>query len=166
MTVIFENESDTDFGLPLKTLAEEVVAEALDYIGCPYEAQVNVLLTDDEEVHRLNLEYRQIDRSTNVLSFPMLEYELPGNFDFLEEAEESECFDPDTGELVLGDIVLSAGKIQEQADAFGHGIKREYAFLIAHSMLHLMGFDHMTPEEASEMERLQEAVLERLQISR
>ena len=84
----------------------------------------------------------------------------------LEEDVFQDCFEPDSGELMLGDIVISADKVLEQAGEYGHSVKREYAFLITHSMLHLMGYDHMTEEEAKEMERLQEEILALLHISR
>lgn len=165
MTVIFENESGRTFGLPLESLAGEVLETAMDYMECPYETQVSLLLTGDAEIHRLNLLHRKIDRPTDVLSFPAVEYETPGSFDFLEE-EGMDAFDPDTGELLLGDIVLSADRIQEQAKAYGHSVKREYAFLIAHSLLHLIGYDHETPEEAEEMETLQKEILRQMGIGR
>lgn len=165
MTIDFENESGQDLGLELYDIAEKVISCALDYMECPYEAQVSLLITDDETIHRMNREHRQIDRPTDVLSFPMVEYEQPGDFDILEEAG-ADCFEPESGELMLGDIVISADRVLEQAAEYGHSVKREYAFLIAHSMLHLMGYDHMTPEEAEEMERLQEEILGQLKISR
>lgn len=165
MTIDFENESSLDLGLDLYGVAQDVVSCALDYMDCPYEAQVSILITDDDEIHRINLEQRQIDRPTDVLSFPMVNYETPGDFSFLEEYSE-DCFDPDSGELLLGDIVISADKVAAQAEEYGHSRRREYAFLIAHSMLHLMGYDHMTPEDAAEMERLQEEILQQLGISR
>ena len=143
-----------------------VISASLDYMNCPYEAQVNLLITNNEEIHQINLEQRQIDRPTDVLSFPMVEYETPGDFEILEEDEFMDCFEPDSGELMLGDIVISADKVLEQAEEYGHSVKREYAFLITHSMLHLMGYDHMTEEEAKEMERLQEEILNLLHISR
>ena len=165
MTIDFENESSLDLVLDLYGVAQDVVSFALDYMDCPYEAQVSILITDDDEIHRINLEQRQIDRPTDVLSFPMVNYETPGDFSFLEEDSE-DCFDPDSGELLLGDIVISADKVAAQAEEYGHSRRREYAFLIAHSMLHLMGYDHMTPEDAAEMERLQEEILQQLGISR
>lgn len=165
MTIDFENESKADLGLDLYGIAQDVVSCALDYMECPYEAQVSLLITDNGEIHRINLEQRGIDRPTDVLSFPMVEYETPGDFEFLEEGGE-DCFEPDSGELMLGDIVISADKVVEQAREYGHSTKREYAFLIAHSMLHLMGYDHMTEEEAAVMERLQEEILQQLNISR
>ena len=165
MTIDFENESSLDLGLDLYGVAQDVVYCALDFMDCPYEALVSILITDDDEIHRINLEQRQIDRPTDVLSFPMVNYETPGDFSFLEEDSE-DCFDPDSGELLLGDIVISADKVAAQAEEYGHSRRREYAFLIAHSMLHLMGYDHMTPEDAAEMERLQEEILQQLGISR
>ena len=166
MTIDFENESNIDLGLDCYAIAEEVISASLDYMNCPYEAQVNLLITNNGEIHQFNLEQRQIDRPTDVLSFPMVEYDTPGDFDILEEDEFLDCFEPDSGELMLGDIVISADKVLEQAEEYGHSVKREYAFLITHSMLHLMGYDHMTEEEAKEMERLQKEILDLLHISR
>ena len=166
MTINFENESSVDLALPLQEIAEEVINSALDYIGCPYEAEVNLLITDNEQIHEMNQNFRQIDRATDVLSFPMIEYEDAGNFDFLETDGREDCFHPETGELLLGDIVISAEKVVEQANEYGHSTKREYAFLIAHSMLHLMGFDHMNTQEAADMEQKQREILENLHITR
>lgn len=165
MTLDFENESTLELGIDLYETALDVISYTLDYMDCPYEAQVNLLVTGNAEIHEMNLEHRGIDRPTDVLSFPMADFETPGDFSFLEE-DGSDCFEPDSGELMLGDIVISADKVVEQAQEYGHGVKREYAFLITHSMLHLMGYDHMTEEEAKEMERLQEEILEGLHITR
>ena len=165
MTVDFENEYGQDLGLDLKEIAETVIFCSLDYMNCPYEAQVNVLITNNDEIHQMNLMHREIDRPTDVLSFPMVSYEHPGDFSVLEECG-MDCFEPDTGELLLGDIVISADKVLEQAKEYGHSTKREYAFLLTHSMLHLMGYDHVTEEEAREMERLQEEILTQLDIRR
>lgn len=165
MTIEFENESSVDLKLDLYGIAQDVVACALDYLDCPYEAQVSILITGNEEIHEINLEQRGIDRPTDVLSFPMTEYETPGDFEFLEE-DGADCFDPDSGELLLGDIVISADKVLAQAEEYGHSVKREYAFLLAHSILHLVGYDHMEEEEAKQMEALQEEILQLLKISR
>ena len=166
MTVNFENEYGTPFPFSEESVAADVISEALEQEGCPYEAEVNLLITDDKRIHEMNREYRGIDRPTDVLSFPSLTYERAGNFDFLEREEELYNFHPDTGELMLGDIVISGDKVREQAKSYGHAEKREYAFLIAHSMLHLMGYDHMTQEEAEAMEQKQEEILKKLGISR
>ncbi len=165
MTVDFENECGSDLGIDLYETAKQVISCSLDYMECPYEAQVSLLITDNEEIRKMNLEHRKIDRPTDVLSFPMVTYDTPGDFGILEEDGE-DCFEPDSGELLLGDIVISADKVLEQAEEYGHSIKREYAFLITHSMLHLMGYDHMTEEDAGEMERLQEEILTKMNILR
>jgi len=126
---------------------------------------VNLTLTDNEGIHEINRMYRQIDAPTDVLSFPMLSYEQAGDFSTLEEDYEDN-FNPDTGEIMLGDIVISVDRVREQAAAYGHSERREFAFLIVHSMLHLFGYDHMTPEDAAVMEPKQRQILEEMNISR
>ena len=164
MTLYFEEEGGIKLPLECETLAKKVVEEALDYVNCPYEAQVNLLLTENEQIHEMNREFRGIDRATDVLSFPMIDYPEPGTFDVLEE--EADYFDPESGELTLGDIVISKEKVLSQAEEYGHSPKREYAFLIAHSVLHLTGYDHMEEEERQVMEQKQREIMERLDILR
>ena len=164
MTLYFEDEGELKLDLPCEELARTVIEEALDYEECPYEAEVNLLLTTNEEIQKMNAEFREIDRATDVLSFPMVDYEEPGEFEFLEEADE--YFHPETGELMLGDIVISKEKVLSQSEEYGHSPRREYAFLIAHSMLHLMGYDHMEEEERLCMEAKQRDILDRLNILR
>lgn len=166
MTISIEDEIQIRIpGTDLEELARKIVEAALDYEGCPYEAELSLLLTGNTEIRRINREYRNIDRATDVLSFPMLEYDSPSDFS-CAEAEVQGCFNPETGELLLGDIIISMEKVREQAKKYGHSEKREFAFLIAHSMLHLFGYDHMRPEEAKEMENRQEAILHSLNILR
>lgn len=164
MTLFFEEEGELKLDLPCKELAEKVINAALDYADCPYETEVNLLLTMNNEIQEMNCNFREIDRPTDVLSFPMIDYEEAGNFDFLEEVMDA--FHPESGELMLGDIVISKEKVISQAEEYGHSIEREYAFLIAHSMLHLFGYDHMEDDERLEMEQKQKEILEILQIVR
>lgn len=164
MTLNFEEEGELTLPIPCEEIAGEVTEAALDYVGCPYEAEINLLLTTDAEIHRMNLEFRGIDRPTDVLSFPMVDYEEPGEFDFLEDMDD--CFHPETGELLLGDIVISKEKVISQAKEYGHSIKREFAFLIVHSMLHLTGYDHIEEEDRVVMEAKQKEILAKLQIPR
>lgn len=164
MTLNFEEEGEIMLPLECETLAKEVIEASLDYVKCPYEAEVNLLLTMNEEIHQMNKEFRGIDRATDVLSFPMVDYEVAGEFDFLEERDD--CFHPETGELLLGDIVISKEKVLAQASEYGHSVKREYAFLIAHSMLHLSGYDHMEEAERIQMEHMQREILNKLSILR
>ena len=165
MTFFVENETDVTFDFDVEKIVEAVAMEILDSEQCPYESQVNVLLTDNEGIHEFNKEYRQIDRETDVLSFPNVDYAEPGDFD-IDEDMEADYFDPDTGELILGDIIISVEKVAEQAENYGHSQKREFAFLVAHSMLHLLGYDHMTEDEAKQMEAKQHQVLNTLNITR
>ena len=165
MTICLEQEYKLDLGINYKELAETVIEAALEHEACPYESEINIILTDNEGIHRINKECRKIDRPTDVLSFPMAEYRVPGSFDHLEE-EQPECFHPESGELLLGDIIISLDKVKEQAKQYGHSAKREYAFLLAHSMLHLMGYDHMVEEEEKVMFQKQEEILAGLNITR
>ncbi|MCI8586951.1 MAG: rRNA maturation RNase YbeY [Lachnospiraceae bacterium] len=164
MTLNVEKEYDLELGIDYEETALAVAEQVLEEEGCPYEAEVSLLLTSNEEIHGLNLQYRGIDRPTDVLSFPQTDYEAPA--DFPQAEEEADAFNPDTGELFLGDIIISLDKVKEQAESYGHGVKREFAFLVAHSMLHLLGYDHMTEEEAADMEARQSAVLRHLGMER
>lgn len=164
MRIYFEEEGELTLPLEYVELADKVAEAVLDAEGCPYESQIELLLTMNEEIHAINKEFRGIDRPTDVLSFPMVDFEEPANYEFLEENDS--YFDPETGELMLGNIVISKEKVVEQADEFGHSLLREYAFLIAHSMLHLLGYDHMEDDERIVMEEKQRNVLDTLGICR
>ena len=159
MTISIEYEAEKKLDLPYETIIRDVVEASLDYEKCPYEAEVNVILTDNEAIREINREHRCIDAPTDVLSFPMVDYKVPSDFDHVEEAVE-DYFNPETGELMLGDIVISVEKVEEQAEKYGHSQTRELAFLVAHSMLHLCGYDHMEEEERLEMEERQRAILD------
>lgn len=168
MTLDIQYETEITISVDYEPLIIKVVNAALDYVQCPYEVELNVTLTDNAEIHKINQEFRGIDRPTDVLSFPMLDYETPGDFTWLEDNEENlaDCFDPETGELLLGDIVISVEKVIAQASEYGHSVERELGFLVAHSMLHLFGYDHMEEEERIIMERKQEEILQLVQLSR
>ena len=165
MTVFVENEVQAEFPFDPSEVVSRVAEAVLDAEACPYETEINVLITDDEGIRVYNREYREIDRATDVLSFPNVPFETPADFSAAEESE-ADCFQPDSGELILGDIILSCDKARQQAQEYGHSQKREFAFLVAHSMLHLCGYDHMEPGEAAVMEEKQERILEGLGITR
>ncbi len=165
MTINIEYETEKKLDIPYEEIIHKVVNEALDYVDCPYEAEVNIMLTDNEDIHQINLETREIDRPTDVLSFPMTQYEVPADFEELEETS-FDSFNPETGELLLGDIVISVDKVKEQAESYGHSRERELGFLVAHSMLHLVGYDHMVDDERVVMEQKQEEILKRCHITR
>ena len=165
MTFCVENETNQELPFDVEEIVNKVIEKALEQEKCPYEASVAVLLTDNEGIHAMNKEYRNIDRPTDVLSFPNVDYEEPADFSGIEDAIE-DYFDPETGELCLGDIVISIDKVYEQAKEYGHAPLREFAFLVAHSILHLLGYDHMEAEEAKVMETKQEEILTSLGITR
>ena len=165
MTLYAENETNVTFSFSVEETAKMVIEAVLEEEGCPYEATVNLLLTDNDGIREYNRQYREIDRETDVLSFPNLDFDEPGNFDHAEE-HEADCFDPDSGELILGDVIVSVDKVIEQAENYGHGQKREFAFLVCHSLLHLCGYDHMEDEERLIMEEKQEKILQGLGITR
>ena len=146
MSSYVENETGTDFGLAIEEIMDRVMEAVLEEEGCPYEAQVNLLITDDEGIREFNRRLREVDLPTDVLSFPMILFEKEADFSVVEEDE--------------------ADKVMEQAKKYGHSPKRELAFLIAHSMFHLCGYDHMTEKEAQIMEQKQEKLLTRLGITR
>lgn len=166
MTIYFENESGTDFSPEFdpESLSHEILDAFLEYVECPYETEVSLLLVSDEKIREINKEMRNIDHATDVLSFPMNDYPLAGDFSNLERAPDA--FHPETGELLLGDIVISAEHIKKQAEAFGHSQKREFAFLITHSLLHLIGYDHMEEAERNTMEEKQRDFLSSIGIGR
>lgn len=166
MTLITEIETNISLGIDPEKEAKSIIEFALDELECPYETEINLILTDNPGIHELNREYRGIDRPTDVLSFPLVDYETPGVFpDGIEDRAE-DYFNLDTGELMLGDIIISAEKVLEQAEEYGHSVKREFTFLIVHSILHLFGYDHMEDEERKVMEELQEKILDKAGITR
>ncbi len=165
MTSYVDNEIGAELGFDIKEVLDTVTEKILSLEGCPYEVQVNLLVTDDQGIWELNREYRQVDAPTDVLSFPALVFQREADFSVAEE-NRADYFDPDSGELVLGDIIISADKVKEQAGKYGHSVKREFAFLIAHSVLHLCGYDHMEENAAQVMEHKQEKALSLLGITR
>lgn len=165
--MIFYVDMDAAYEFPFlpEEVGRQTAEKILEMESCPYETAVSLLITDDAGIHDLNRKFRGVDKPTDVLSFPNLDYETPGDFSKAEELS-ADCFEPDTGVLNLGDIVISGERVFAQAREYGHGVKREFAFLTAHSMLHLCGYDHMESEEAAVMERKQEQALNALHITR
>ena len=139
-------------------LVETVVEEALKKEAPDGHYEVSVVYVDNEEIRLLNKQYRQIDSSTDVLSFPMLDFEIPG--EICEEVHEWD----DT--IALGDIVLSLEQAAIQAQEYGHSLKREVAYLTVHSVLHLLGYDHMEEDERHIMREKEEALLGAMNITR
>lgn len=164
MTICYNEEVSPGFSFSPREVGERVIRQALQTEDFPYEAEVGLTITDDETIHRLNREFRSVDRSTDVLSFPLIDYPAAG--DFSEITDESDCFSPESGEAMLGDIVISADHVKSQAAEYGHSELREFAFLVCHSMLHLMGFDHIEEKDRVLMEAEQKKIMDLLNIQR
>lgn len=164
MTIQIDYETDRQLDIDYTALANKVAQQILDSENCPYEASVNLVITDNEEIKRVNAEFRSIKAPTDVLSFPMIPFETPADYSVVEDQDE--YFDLDTDELLLGDVMISVDRVFSQAEEYGHSTEREFSFLFAHSMLHLLGYDHMEPEEAAVMEAKQAQALKALGINR
>lgn len=165
MTSYVENETEVGMPFDMKVILDQIMDMVMEMEGCPYETTVSLLLTDNAGIREYNKNYRNLDQETDVLSFPNILFDKAGDFTGVE-ADEADYFDPDSGELILGDIILSVDRILSQAQEYGHSVLREFAFLTAHSMFHLCGYDHMEEQEAVVMEQKQEDVLSRLGIIR
>lgn len=144
----------------LRDLVRLAVSTSLDYMEFPKKSEISVMFVDNEEIRELNKLHRGIDRATDVLSFPMFEYDEDG-----EIIEDDLDFNPD-GEMILGDIVISLERADEQAREYGHSFEREVGFLTVHSMLHLFGFDHMNPDDEEEMFGYQREILDEMKLTR
>ena len=167
MLLFLDNETEYASDFDLTDTASKVIDYILSEEGCPFECEVNLTITDNEGIREINKEYRNMDSATDVLSFPVLEFDLPADFAPFEEAgEQLTDVNPDTGNVMLGDIMISKDRVISQAKEYGHSEKREFAFLVAHSVLHLLGYDHMTKEDAEVMEEKQGKYLDELGINR
>lgn len=141
-------------------LIRRTIRTALAAEGLTAPCEVDVLLTDDEGIHQINLDMRNVDRPTDVLSFP--EFDLKP-----EELPAAEDADPGTGLIPLGDMVLSMERVAAQAEEYGHSRQRELAYLVTHSVLHLLGYDHMDEGEMKQQMRgREEAIMALLGLER
>lgn len=149
--IYFTNEAEERVSRALKRLIKRAVLASLEYESFWQNAEVSVTFTDNARIRELNREHRGIDRDTDVLSFPLTEF---------EKSEEPPADEP---AVPLGDIVISLEKARAQAEEYGHSPEREVAFLCVHSMLHLLGYDHVNSEEEdAEMRRRQREILEKM----
>ncbi len=159
ITFQYDNEDMTPVEQNITDAIEKAINRVLLDCRVETECDIAVTFTDNEGIREINKNYRGIDSETDVLSFPMLEYEKPG-------AIFASADDFEDGKLVLGDIVISVPKALSQAQEYGHSTEREFAFLAAHSALHLLGYDHMTEEDEKVMFDKQEKALSAIGIVR
>ena len=164
MTIQIDYETEKKLDIDYTKHANCVAHKILETEQCPYEASVNLVITDNEEIKEVNAQFRNINAPTDVLSFPMIPFPSPADYSIIEDQDE--YFDLDTDELLLGDVMISVDRVYAQAEEYGHSTEREFSFLFAHSMLHLLGYDHMEPEEAAVMEKKQSEALAALGINR
>ena len=161
MTIEILNEQDKQaFTDEITSVIREAIGAAAKVGEFGENVEVSVMLTDNENIRELNREHRGIDRATDVLSFPLIE------FDEDRRAIEDTVDESENGEVMLGDIVISLERAAEQAEEYGHSLLREVGFLTVHSMLHLYGYDHMDEDEEREMFSLQEKILEEMGLKR
>ena len=157
--ILFDADVEVPEGLTGRM--EAVISTALEAEGVGLPCEINVLLTDDEGIHQVNLDMREVDRATDVLSFPMFELE-PG-----VPPEGEEYLDPATELCPLGDMCISLERAEAQAKEFGHSLEREVCYLTVHSVLHLLGYDHLDEGPMkTQMRTREEAILGKLGITR
>jgi len=138
---------------PLTNLLNQAINEAIRLSEGPEEAEVSLMLVDDQRIHALNLEYRGVDRPTDVLSFALQD----------EMEEEPEIDEEDD---MLGDIVISVERARDQAEEYGHSFEREIVYLAVHGTLHLLGFDHEEEQDKQEMRSKEEEIMAKLKLAR
>lgn len=156
LKIYFENDQTKhSIHYKLQMLIRRTILETLDYEGMENDVEVSVTFVDDEGIRTLNKKFRNMDKPTDVLSFPLLDYEGESEEPFFDEL----CHN-------LGDIVISLERAMAQANEFGHSFEREVAFLTAHSMLHLLGYDHeLSEEDDADMRKRQNDIMDRLGLS-
>lgn len=148
MTLLIDNRTQEPLLPAWEDAIRRAAEKSLQYEAFEEECEISVSIVDNAEIREINKQFRNIDRATDVLSFPMLTF-----------AEDEMAEVNENGEILLGDIIISLERAREQAEEYGHSLVREIAFLTAHSMLHLLGYDHMEPEEEAEMFRRQKEIL-------
>ena len=166
MHIYLEDESsfiDNEEGLFSRI--EQVINKSLDICDVPYEVEISLTIVSKEEIQSINKAHREMDKPTDVLSFPQIDPVSPGKIDW-ENLDTNYCMNFDTDEIILGDIILCSDIAKEQAIAFNNSLEREVCFLVPHSMLHLLGFDHISEPEEEEMINLQKHILNLLNIVR
>ena len=162
MSIYIEEEGGSSLPFDTEEIARTVVEAALEYEKCPYEAEVTILLTTDEEVRKLNCSSRGLDRPTDVLSFPMFQFQ-PGQL-----PEDWEPYiDPESQLVPLGDMAISLERAKAQAKEYGHSVNREVGYLTVHSVLHLLGYDHLDEGPMKrQMRSREEAILAEILLPR
>ena len=153
MNILFDNDTDFNFTEEQMNLFNTVIKESLIYENFTTNVEVSLTIVLNEEIQEINSKHRGIDRPTDVLSFPLIDFANGEEVDFSQT-------------VILGDIVISIEKAISQAEEYGHSLERELGFLTAHSMLHLLGYDHMEPDEEAVMFKKQKEILNNIGLQR
>ena len=158
-------ECEDDFLEDYAGIAEKVIEKAVEMHGGLSAYSVSLYIVDDETIRETNRDTRAMDRVTDVLSFPNLDLH-EGDLTVIADMDPADICDPETGDISLGEIMICKSRVYEQAEEYGHSPLREYAFLVTHSILHLLGYDHMEDDERAHMEDKQREILNELGITR
>ncbi|MBZ4663133.1 MAG: ybeY [Caloramator sp.] len=165
MIEIDNRQNKIDFTEEMKKLISKAVEGTIKYenFNKPYE--LSIIITDNNEIKEINKQFRGIDKETDVLSFPMLDFD-DGYYEDGEIEVDIEDINPESGAVVLGDMIISLEKAKEQSVEYGHSFERELAFLVVHSMLHLLGYDHEEEKDRIIMRQKEEDILNNIGLSR
>ena len=168
LNITYEKSLDKIFGFNVENITKRVLTEAMLIEKVPFDISINVSIVADKKIKNINKEERNIDKVTDVLSFPVVDLKKPATYNvfYKNKKLDIDYLDLDTNTVFMGDIVINKNRVLSQSKLYNHSIKREYAFLLTHSFLHLVGFDHMKKNDEEKMCIEQEKILTKLKISR
>ena len=168
INIDYDKKLDKVFAFNVENLTERILAEAMLIEKVPFDISINISIVADKKIKNINKEERNIDKVTDVLSFPVVDLKKPATYNsfYKNKKIDIDYLDLDTNTVFLGDIVINKNRVLSQSKLYNHSIKREYAFLLTHSFLHLVGFDHMKKIDEEKMCKEQEKILTKLKISR
>ena len=168
LNIDYDKKLDKAFGFNVENITKRVLTEAMLTEKVPFDISINVSIVADKKIKNINEQERNIDKVTDVLSFPVVDMKKPTTYNvfYKNKKLDIDYIDLDTNTVFMGDIVINKNRVLSQSKLYNHSIKREYAFLLTHSFLHLVGFDHMKKNDEEKMCKEQEKILTKLKISR
>ena len=168
LNITYDEKLDKVFGFNVENVTKKVLNKCNEVEKVPFDTSINVSIVNDSKIKKINKEERNIDKVTDVLSFPILDLKKTKDYKkfYKNKKLNIEFLDLDTNTVLLGDVVINKNKVLSQSKLYNHSIKREYAFLLTHSFLHLVGYDHMKKNDEEKMCKEQEKILNNLKINR
>lgn len=168
LNIDYDKKLDKVFGFNIENITKKVLCEAMMVEKVPFDISINVTLVADKKIRSINKLERNIDKVTDVLSFPIVDFKSEAKYDvfYKNKKIDIDYIDLDTNTVFIGDIVINKNKVLSQSKLYNHSIKREYAFLLIHSFLHLVGYDHMKKIDEDKMCNEQEKILNKIKIYR